>query len=125
MSIVLQELAHEVIGSAIEVHRVLGPGLLESTYRRCLAIELEERHLQVESELEVPVIYRGVAIGTSYRLDMLVENVMIVEVKSVEHLLPLHSAQVLTYLRLTNAEKALLLNFNVPILKSGIKSFVK
>lgn len=125
MSIVLRELAHEVIGGAIEVHRVLGPGLLESTYRRCLAIELEARHLQLECEIEVPVIYRGVSVGASYRLDMLVENVVIVEIKSVEHLLPLHSAQVLTYLKLTTAEKALLLNFNVPILKSGLKSFVK
>jgi GxxExxY protein len=121
----LSDLAHTIIGGAIEVHRALGPGLLESTYKRCLELELQARHLRVVSEIEVPVIYRGVAVGTCYRLDLLVEDLIIVEVKSVEHLLPLHAAQTLTYLRLTAARKALLMNFNVSILTNGLKSFIK
>jgi GxxExxY protein len=95
MTPTLSELAHDVIGGAIAVHRALGPGLLESTYKRCLELELRARNLRFASEIEVPVIYRGVAIGTSYRLDLLVEDRIIVEVKSVEHLLPLHAAQTL------------------------------
>lgn len=121
----LSELAHEVIGGAIAVHRALGPGLLESTYKRCLELELRARNLRFASEIEVPVVYRGVAIGTSYRLDLLIEDLIIVEVKSVEHLLPLHAAQTLTYLRLTTAQKALLMNFNTTVLTNGLKSFIK
>lgn len=120
----LSALAHNIIGGAIEVHRALGPGLLESAYLRCLTKELRFRGLRVDSEVEVPIIYRGERIDCHYRLDLFVEGAIIVEVKSVEHLLPVHSAQVLTYLRLMQAPKALLLNFNVAVLKSGLKSFV-
>ncbi len=124
MTTCLSELAHSIIGAAIEVHRALGPGLLESAYLKCLDKELRFLGLKVACEVEVPVIYRGELIGCHYRLDLLVEDAILIEVKSVEHLLPVHSAQVLTYLKLTGLKKALLLNFNVPVLKAGLRSFV-
>ncbi len=114
----------EVIKAAIEVHRQLGPGLLESAYELALCRELELRGLQHFRQKELPVTYKGADLGCSYRLDVVVEELVVVELKVVEELLPLHKAQLLTYLRLTGYRLGLLLNFNVPILAQGIKRVV-
>ncbi|MDB9313586.1 GxxExxY protein [Spirulina sp. CS-785/01] len=114
-------LSRVVIGAAIEVHRELGPGLLESTYERCLQYELEQRGVQVESQVPQSVSYKGVQLDCGYRLDLLVEDLLIVELKTVDTLQPVHTAQLLTYLKLRKLWLGLLINFNVPILKQGIK----
>jgi GxxExxY protein len=106
------------------VHRVLGPGLLESTYLKCLTYELVERGILFERQLPIPVVYKGTKLECGYRLDLLVDSGVIVEVKSVEKLLAIHTAQVLTYLRLTGARRALLLNFNGVTLKQGLRSYL-
>jgi GxxExxY protein len=116
----LDELSHATIGAAVEVHRELGPGLLESLYEEALAIELGRRHLKVGRQVEVPVQYKGQRLGTALRLDLLVEDRIIVEVKSVEALLGVHKAQLLTYLRLSDRRLGLLLNFNAPRLLDGV-----
>jgi GxxExxY protein len=116
--------AEVVIGAAIKVHRALGPGLLESTYQTCLIHEIVQRGLRVRREVAVPVVYEGISLDCGYRLDLLVEEHLIVEVKCVEHLMPIHTAQVLTYLRLTRAKLALLLNFNSLTLKAGLRTYV-
>ena len=113
-----------ILDAAIEVHRRLGPGLLESTYHACLVYELRKRGIHVEVEVAVPVVYRGIKLDCGYRLDLLVDGGIIVEIKSVETLLPIHTAQVLTYLRLTDARQALLLNFNELTMMAGVKSFL-
>ena len=117
----LQQLSNAVIGAAIEVHRELGPGLLESVYEACLRVELESKGLKVETQIDLPLIYKGQAIDKEFRIDMLVENAIIVELKAVEILKPLHEVQLLTYMKLANVHLGLLINFNVPILKEGIK----
>ncbi len=117
-------LTREIIGPAIAVHKELGPGLLESAYEACLAIELEERDLKFQRQLELPVIYRGRRVDCLYRLDFLVEDAVIVEIKAVERFDPIHQAQVLTYLRLSKRRVGLLLNFNTPYLKDGVKRMV-
>lgn len=118
------EITHLVIGAALEVHRALGPGLLESAYQRCLCRELELRHARFSRELALPVVYKGFQIDCSYRIDLLIEEVVVVEVKAVETLLPIHVAQVLTYLRLGNWKVGLLINFNVPVLTMGIRRLI-
>jgi GxxExxY protein len=115
-----QDVTGAVIGAAIEVHRALGPGLLESTYRTCLRHELEQRGLRVATEVAVPVTYKDVHLECGYRIDLLVEGAVVVELKSVEGLLPVHEAQLITYLRLSGLRVGLLINFNVPVLKDGI-----
>ena len=114
-------LGREVIGAAMEVHRTLGPGLLEATYRQCMVQELRLRGLQVESEVVVPILYKGARLSSHYRLDLLVNDEIIVELKSVEALSPLHHSQLLTYLRLAQKPVGLLLNFNTTLLKNGIR----
>lgn len=114
----------EIIGSAIEVHRSLGPGLLESAYETCLAYELGERGFNVERQKSLPVIYREVKLEAGYRLDLLVNGSVIVEVKAVERLLPIHDAQLISYLRLSGCSLGLLINFNVKLLKDGIRRLV-
>ena len=114
-------LTEEIIGAAIDVHRVLGPGLLESAYQECLCIELGLRNLRFVSQQELPVEYKGRRVDLGYRLDLVVEDEVVLELKSVERLLPLHEAQLLTYLRLGRFPTGLLLNFNVPVLKNGIR----
>lgn len=104
----------------MHVHTALGPGLLESLYERCLCIEFSKRNLSFERQRAVPVIYEGISIPEIYRIDLLVERRVVVEVKSVEHILPIHLAQVLTYLKLTNLTVAMLFNFNSVHLKSGM-----
>jgi GxxExxY protein len=111
----------KVIGAAIEVHRRLGPGLLESTYEMCLAEELKFLGIPFERQSSFPLVYRQIKLDAAFRLDFLVENQVIVEIKSVESISKIHVAQLLTYLRLLNLKKGLLLNFNVPALKEGIK----
>lgn len=114
-----------VIGAAIAVHRALGPGLLESAYDRCLEYEFGKRELHFVREAPVPVVYREVTLDCGYRVDFVVESQVVVEIKSIERLLPIHQAQVLTYLRLLNLKQALLINFNAPTLKEGLKSFLR
>ena len=118
-------LADTVIGCAIEVHRMLGPGLLESTYLRCLAFELAERGVEFELQFGLPVVYKGARLDCGYRADLLVGRDLILEIKCVERLLPIHSAQAMTYLKLSGVKQVLLINFNVEILKDGIKSFLR
>ena len=114
------DLTHKIIAAAIEVHKNLGPGLLESVYRICLGWELEGWGLQFQKELDLPLIYKNRKIDRSLRLDFLVENQIILELKSTETILPVHEAQLLTYLKLTGKQIGLLINFKVPLLKNGI-----
>jgi GxxExxY protein len=114
-------LNYKVIGCAIEVHRRLGPGLLESTYERCLAHEMHLHKISFEVQCPIPVVYKGVTLDCGYRADLFVENFLIVELKSVLKTSSLHQAQLLTYMKLAEAPLGLLINFNVPILKEGIK----
>ena len=115
------EITETIIGSAIEVHRHLGPGLLESIYEAALAYELGQRGIAVECQKSLPVAYKGLIFDEGYRLDLLVENEVIVELKCVDGLLPIHEAQLLSYLKLTGLKVGLLINFKVPVLKQGIK----
>lgn len=114
-------LTHEIIGAAIEVHRLLGPGLLESVYQYCLAREFSLRNIPFEQEKPIPVKYKGALVDCGYRLDFLIDNKVVVELKAVDKVDPVHEAQLLTYLRLTGCKIGLLINFNVPILIKGIK----
>jgi GxxExxY protein len=118
------ELSQRVIGCAIEVHRNLGPGLLESTYRQCLACELSHAQIPFQMELPLPVRYKDLLLDCGYRIDLLVHSDLIVEIKSAETLLPIHQAQILTYMRLSKVSLGLLINFNVTRLQNGIKRMV-
>ena len=120
----MNQLCGQVIEAAIKVHSKLGPGLLEATYRVCLVHELKQRGLRVEQEVAVPVVYEGVRLESGFRLDLLVEGKLVVELKAVDVLLAVHKAQVLSYLRLTQHRVGLLLNFNVALLKHGIRRIV-
>jgi len=115
------EITEQIIGAAIEVHQVLGPGLLESAYEECLCHELKVRGLSFERQRPLPVEYKGIELECSYRLDLLVENVIVVEIKAVSAIEPIHEAQLLTYLRIGGWRIGLLVNFNVPVLKNGIR----
>ena len=120
----LNELTETIIGAAIRVHRELGPGLLESTYEACLSYELVEAGLGVERQVTLPVRYRGVTLDCGYRIDLLVENAVIVELKSVDRLEPIHEAQLLSYLKLSDCNVGLLINFNVKLLRNGIRRMI-
>jgi GxxExxY protein len=120
----LNELTEKIIGAAIEVHRTLGPGLMESAYAECLCRELSLQGIPFEREKALPVEYKGVKLDCGYRLDLLVAGSMVVELKAVEELLPIHEAQLLTYLRLGGWKVGLLINFNVPVLTKGVKRMV-
>lgn len=117
-------LSRQVIGCAIEVHKALGPGLLESSYEECLAYELNLRGLSHRRQHPLPIEYKGVRLDCGYRIDVLVEDRLILELKAVERLLPIHEAQLLTYMRIARLPLGLLINFNVPRLRDGIKRFV-
>jgi GxxExxY protein len=119
-----QELTHEIIGAAIEVHRTLGPGLLESAYEECLARELAVRRVPFERQKALPVVYKGTKLDCGYRADFLVDGRVIVELKAVDALAPIHQAVVLTYLRMSNCTIGLVINFNVAILHDGVKRLV-
>ena len=118
------DLSNKVIGCAIEVHRHLGPGLLESTYEQCLAHELSESKIPFTLQHELPVRYKEINIDCGYRIDLLVDNSLIIELKSVQQILPIHDAQLLTYMKLADIRTGLLINFNVQLLKDGIKRMV-
>ena len=120
----LNALTGQIIGAAIEVHRALGPGLLESAYEECLCRELSLQKVPFERQRQLPVSYKGVNLDCGYRLDLLVSGEVVVELKAVEKLLPIHKAQMLTYLRLGGWKVGLLINFNVPVLKKGIRRLV-
>jgi GxxExxY protein len=120
----LKELTGEVIGAAIEVHKELGPGYLESTYESALAVEFELRGICASRQHQVHLMYKGYSVGEG-RLDFLVETVLVVELKAVEQLIPLHTAQVMSYLKVTGCRLGLLLNFNTPIMKNGIRRIIK
>jgi GxxExxY protein len=115
------ELTGRIIAAAFDVHRELGPGLLESAYETCLAYELDKAGLRVERQKALPVTYRDVTIDAGYRLDLLVEHAVIVEIKAVDQLAPIHDAQLLSYLNLSGCRVGLLINFNVRVLKNGIR----
>ena len=120
----LDSITRRIIGGAIEVHRRLGPGLLESAYETCLAFELRQMNLKVEQQRPLPIIYREVKLDCGYRLDLVVEDCVIVEIKAIEHLAPIHNAQLLSYLRLSGKQVGLIINFHVRILKNGLKRVV-
>jgi len=120
----LNELSGRIIAAAIEVHRHLGPGLLESAYEECLSYELIKKQLQIKRQEPVPIIYKEIYLDHGYRIDILVENMVIVELKSVDVLLPIHQAQILTYLKFADKHLGLLINFNVTLLKQGIRRFI-
>lgn len=117
-------LTERIIGAAMEVHRILGPGLLESAYQACLAWELDQRGLSVRQQVALPVLYKDVEIDLGYRLDLEVDDAVVVEIKTVRVFEAIHAAQLLTYLRLSGHRVGLLLNFNVPMLKQGIRRLV-
>ena len=121
---IYEELTKEIIGGAIKVHRFLGPGLLESAYEECLSYELIRLGLKIERQKPVPVVYEEVKLECGYRIDILVEKKIILELKSVDALAPIHEAQLLTYLRFSKKPLGLLINFNVTLLKKGIKRYV-
>src|ERR1035441_6699014 len=120
----LNGITHGIIAAAIEVHRQLGPGLLESAYRECVCYELSQMGLAFTREVPLPLRYKPLKLDCSYRIDLLVEDEIVVELKSVEQTMPVHSAQLLTYLKAANKQVGLLINFNVPVLKDGIRRIV-
>jgi GxxExxY protein len=120
----INKLTQVIIGAAIEVHRALGPGLLESIYEECLCRELTLRHIPFERQKPLPIEYKGLKLECGYRLDLLVAGQVVVEIKAVENLLPIHEAQLLTYMKIGGWKVGLLINFNVPILKQGIRRLV-
>ena len=120
----LNKITEIIIGAAIHVHRTLGPGLLESAYESCLAYELRKRGMAVERQKAVPLVYEEVKLECGYRMDLFVESSVVVEVKSVEALAPIHEAQTLSYLRLSGSKLALLINFNVIVLRDGVRRFI-
>jgi GxxExxY protein len=119
-----RDLTQQIIGACIEVHRTLGPGLLESAYRTCVAFELQLRGLRVQRELGVTVEYKGLQIENAYRIDLVVDEKVILEAKSVLHLTPVHDAQLLTYLRLAHKQVGLLVNFNARSIRSGLRRLI-
>jgi len=116
----LNRLTYNIIACAIAVHRALGPGLLESAYFACLVVELRSKELRVEIDVKVPIVYRGMKLDCGYKLDMVVEGIVVLELKAILAVLPVHEAQLVTYLKLTGKPVGLLLNFNVPVMKDGI-----
>jgi len=120
----LNQITNRIISASIDVHRVLGPGLLESAYEACLAYELAERGLKVELQKPLPIIYKEVKLDGGYRLDLVVQELVVVEIKAVDRLNPIHEAQLLSYLRLSGYKVGLLINFNVTVLKNGLRRMV-
>jgi GxxExxY protein len=120
----LESLSYKIIGLAIEVHRQLGPGLLESAYHQCLYYEIKKAGLKVEKELSLPILYKDIKLDHGYRIDLLIEDRLVIELKTVESFTSVHFAQILTYLRLGNYPLGLLINYNSKILKNNIKRFI-
>jgi len=120
----INEITQKIIGCAIEVHRNLGPGLLESAYEECLAFELEKAGLNIKRQVPTPVIYKDVKLDCGYRIDILIENLVVIELKVVDEINPVHEAQILTYMKFSKMNIGLLMNFNVTVLKNGIRRFI-
>ncbi|MGC8787819.1 MAG: GxxExxY protein [Anaerolineae bacterium] len=120
----LNHITESIIKSAIAVHKALGPGLLESAYEACLAFELVQQGFKFEAQKALPVLYRGVKLDCAYRIDLLVEEAVVVEIKAIDHLAPIHEAQLLSYLKLSGYKVGLLINFNVKVLRNGIRRMV-
>jgi GxxExxY protein len=120
----LNQITEIIIGAAIRVHRALGPGLLESVYLACLVYELAAEGFKVETQVALPVVYRGVRLECGFRADLLVEGCVLAEIKSIEHLAPVHQAQMITYLRLSGCPVGLILNFNTKMMRDGVKRVV-
>jgi GxxExxY protein len=120
----INQLSSKIIGAAIEVHKTLGPGLLESTYEKCLCYELNLRGIPFTNQVSLPVVYKGKQLDCRYQMDLVVENTIILELKSCEKVEPIHQAQLLTYLKLSGLNLGLLLNFNVPVMRDGITRIV-
>jgi GxxExxY protein len=116
-----EELTEAILGAAIEVHRALGPGLLESAYHECLCHELALRGIEFKRQVDLPVVYKGIRLDCGYRMDIVVEDTVVLELKCVDAILPIHEAQLITYLKLSGKRVGLLINFNVPVLKDGIR----
>jgi GxxExxY protein len=119
----INQITKTIIGCAIEVHKELGPGLLESAYEECLVYELRQAGLNAERQVPVPVVYKNIKLDCGYRIDILVEKKVIIELKTIEAILPVHEAQILTYIKFAKKEIGLLINFNVTLLKNGIKRY--
>jgi GxxExxY protein len=119
-----EKLAKEIFLASLEVHKIMGPGLLESVYEMCLIRELQLRNIFTECQVAIPLQFKGFALSKEYKIDILVEKELIIELKSVEGLLPVHEAQLISYLKLADKRMGFLINFNVPIIKSGFKRFV-
>ena len=120
----LNELTGKIIGCAIEVHKYLGPGLLESAYEECLCYEFEQKNIFYERQKPIPINYKSIKLDAGYRIDVLVENLVVIELKSIDILAPIHTAQILTYLKFSEKKIGLLINFNVTKLKDGLKRYV-
>ena len=120
----IEEIARVIVNSTFKVHKELGPGLLEKIYEACLAYEIEKAGLIVKRQVDIPIIYDGIQLNEKLRLDLIVENLVIVETKAVEIINPVWQAQIISHLRLTNNELGFLINFNVPLIKNGIKRFI-
>ncbi|OOV28406.1 GxxExxY protein [Flavobacterium sp. LM5] len=119
-----EELAKQIFTASLEVHKIMGPGLLESVYEMCLLKELKLRKISAESQVGIPLQFKGFDLSKEFRIDILVENEIIIELKSVDTLLPVHQAQIISYLKLADKRMGFLINFNVPIIKNGFKRFV-
>ena len=119
-----EELAKQIFIASLEVHKIMGPGLLESVYEMCLLKELQLRKISAESQVGIPLQFKGFDLSKEFRIDILVENEIIIELKSVDTLLPIHQAQIISYLKLADKRMGFLINFNVPIIKNGFKRFV-
>ncbi len=123
-SAIHDEVARQIVDSAFAVHKALGAGLLEFVYEQCLAYELTSRKFEAARQVQLPITYRGIRMDAGFRLDLLVNDIVIVEIKSIERILPIHEAQLLTYLKLSGKQLGLLVNFNVPKIKDGIRRFI-
>lgn len=119
----INQITEKIIGGAIEIHKVLGPGLLESAYEECLVFELQNAGLTIERQKPVPVVYKGIKLDCGYRIDILVEDTVLIELKTVDAFNPVHEAQILTYMKFSKKSIGLLINFNVSILKNGLKRY--
>ena len=119
------DLTGKIIGCAIEVHKALGPGLLESAYEECLAYELQNAGLRIERQKPLPIVYKGIKLDCGYRIDILVEDLVVVELKTADEFNPIHEAQILTYLKFSEKKIGLLMNFNVTVFKNGLKRYIR
>lgn len=120
----LNQLSKEILDASITVHKEMGPGLLESVYEFCLLKELQLRNIRAQNQVPIPLYYKGILLNKDFRIDILIENEIIIELKAVEIILPVHESQIISYLKLTNKRLGFLINFNVPLLKDGFKRFV-